>query len=1021
MERLVVTRVFLCLMVVEINAQDKYLEFAKAQFANDNAKALMDQNKFKEAIIEARKGKKAFERAGWADGYLITNNIMTSAFIKSLQIDSANFYKNQTLNILRQYQIGDITKAAAYYVICNFFVVTRQLDSAIIYADKIFPLLKEDLTYVDTTGMPPFYKVGLTMFLNTDALDDLVNTIEGNTYNIKGTAYLSTYDYGQGELYFQQAARSYEKAKEYLNESANYFNQAMIYYGHFQVQIPGETTPYFAQAVEYFEKAIEAAEKSSKDYKALVGYIHSFMGKLYYLNHQNEDGKKHLDESIRLISQNDKAPLTRKCGIDGSLIEVMVKLEKLYYETEESARKQYAARATEIEKYINEFFANTVTYNDRRIQNTIFTKLARIHTNLEEWNKAYDLLNQSFQIINPETSIDLDFDDLKNAIESKSSIAGVDLDMMTFLHLAEMFEAQAIATNQTTLIGKANDFFKLAGIALEKNRPQYNFQSGLLHLGETGQLSLNYYANLIYSGAIRTEYKLEKYSVENILNYTEKAKGHIFRTRLNLNKIIDEQPKPIQSRYKDLNEQIHATWIALQNPQTNNNYNRKLPLEKKLINLQKQYDDFIRDTIAEKNKAFSNSYWQDQKEISIAEVQNLLIKNKSTILLSYAFDFKYNDIYLTWISLKETGVEKVTLPANFEQLMNQFQNYLENEISIDSEEHLSQYLNNAYELYKLLIGPIPNVMVKFKKLIVLPAAQLHRLNFEALLSEKCTTESVFDPSKEPYFRFDTLPYLIKKLNFQYGNPVMALMHQENIAYDRDDQTMDYLDYGGFEPEYGIRNQDDYDPVLNKDIFDELGKKSFESFAIIDSLRILLNGLKTKIWSNRQADERNFRLAADTYVFNVLHLSLHSLPNNREPFESRLLFYKSLSDDFDDDLTVNEIFNIRIRANLGIISSCSSGAGNLQIGEGPSSLGRGFAFAGCPSLIVGMWPLQAKATRNVLTRFFKSLRTGASVSKSLQTAKRNYLYSNEIDPYAKAPYYWSGLVLWGKDSTLVFGN
>ncbi|MCH7412442.1 CHAT domain-containing protein [Belliella sp. R4-6] len=143
--------------------------------------------------------------------------------------------------------------------------------------------------------------------------------------------------------------------------------------------------------------------------------------------------------------------------------------------------------------------------------------------------------------------------------------------------------------------------------------------------------------------------------------------------------------------------------------------------------------------------------------------------------------------------------------------------------------------------------------------------------------------------------------------------------------------------------------------------------------------------------------------------SVFHLAAHGHSELSNPGYNALVF----GDDLEDYLTVNEIYDWSLNADLGVLSACGSGVVNNNQGAGILSLGRAFNYAGVPSLVISLWEIPDKQSAIIMQLFYTNLMKGLSKSESLRQAKLSYLAQTE-DEYLRHPYYWAGLVLIGSD-------
>ncbi len=120
---------------------------------------------------------------------------------------------------------------------------------------------------------------------------------------------------------------------------------------------------------------------------------------------------------------------------------------------------------------------------------------------------------------------------------------------------------------------------------------------------------------------------------------------------------------------------------------------------------------------------------------------------------------------------------------------------------------------------------------------------------------------------------------------------------------------------------------------------------------------------------------------------------------------------------DGDLTSSEIYVSNSEANLAVLSACNTGFGKLEKGEGVMSMARAFHFSGVPSVIMSLWKVPDKETKEIMVSFYKHLKKGETKSVALRNAKIDYLVSVD-DKNLKHPYFWSGFILNGNTDALM---
>ena len=143
---------------------------------------------------------------------------------------------------------------------------------------------------------------------------------------------------------------------------------------------------------------------------------------------------------------------------------------------------------------------------------------------------------------------------------------------------------------------------------------------------------------------------------------------------------------------------------------------------------------------------------------------------------------------------------------------------------------------------------------------------------------------------------------------------------------------------------------------------------------------------------------------------VIHLATHGLLETDTVFTRSYLSAVALADDADSDgfLTVREVMEMELKAELAVLSACDSGRGKIT-GDGVIGLSRGYLSAGVPSVVVSLWPVSDQATAYMMVQFYGALGKGLGKAAALRSA---ILSTREQAP---DPRLWAPFTLYG------FGN
>jgi len=165
--------------------------------------------------------------------------------------------------------------------------------------------------------------------------------------------------------------------------------------------------------------------------------------------------------------------------------------------------------------------------------------------------------------------------------------------------------------------------------------------------------------------------------------------------------------------------------------------------------------------------------------------------------------------------------------------------------------------------------------------------------------------------------------------------------------------------------------------------------------------------KATILSGGKATEEAFRSAAANA--RMLHFATHGLVDDARGELSALVLAAPGRGSKDDGLlTAREIASMSLRAQLAVLSACSTAQGTFRDGEGTIGLGWAFARAGVPSVVVTQWPVNDSATALFMKAFYAALSAGASKAAAMGSAVK----AVRSDPRFAHPRFWAAFELVG---------
>jgi CHAT domain-containing protein len=106
------------------------------------------------------------------------------------------------------------------------------------------------------------------------------------------------------------------------------------------------------------------------------------------------------------------------------------------------------------------------------------------------------------------------------------------------------------------------------------------------------------------------------------------------------------------------------------------------------------------------------------------------------------------------------------------------------------------------------------------------------------------------------------------------------------------------------------------------------------------------------------------------------------------------------------LTANEILDLKLNADLVVLSACNTGKGKIT-GDGVVGLSRAFVVARVPSVIVSLWSIPDLPTALLMTEFYRHIQHQPDKAQAL---RQSMLTTMKQYPY---PLDWAAFILIGE--------
>lgn len=279
-----------------------------------------------------------------------------------------------------------------------------------------------------------------------------------------------------------------------------------------------------------------------------------------------------------------------------------------------------------------------------------------------------------------------------------------------------------------------------------------------------------------------------------------------------------------------------------------------------------------------------------------------------------------------------------------------------------------EFLRKSYELYQSLIQPILPHISSTSKLYIIPEGSLLLLPFEMLIPK---LPNLNQPPIGINFNLD---YLLKDYTIQYN-------FSSSLAFSPFKPYKGELDFLAVAPTYEGKN---FTPLSLEEV-NELGSlftKENKQISLLTDQDISQESL------GRQKGG------------DIVHISAHG-------YYSRKSRSPSIALQDTSELSYKEIFDLDLKSNLLVLSSCRGGIGQISNGEGVLALNRAFMYAGSQNIIYSLWSVREKPTKELMISFYNYIFAGYSYPSALRRAKIDMI--NHKKTFMAFPIFWAGFV------------
>lgn len=403
------------------------------------------------------------------------------------------------------------------------------------------------------------------------------------------------------------------------------------------------------------------------------------------------------------------------------------------------------------------------------------------------------------------------------------------------------------------------------------------------------------------------------------------------------------------------------------------------------VKAQNEWGTFL-DSLKTGYRKYYNLRYADPG-ISLTEVQNKIPENTTVI----RYFFIGNELNAVVLSKKTAELRKLNT-TDINQQIHRVQDFNSAEENVFSDLH---------SLYNKLWKPL-EALVKTEEVIIIPDGELFNLSFETLTPNKIQS-------------YNKLAHhsLLARHAVSYSFSSFLLNDATGSVNSKNDLV-------AFAPGFSKELKSVYAKKISDSVnLDRNYLNLLPQPGAVELVKKFNAKFRGKFFLNEKASRKSFTENAGNS--RVIHIATHAESNNLSPELSSLVFAKDAAaeDRNENYLYSYQIYDQNLASDMAVLSACETGKPQKNPGEGMISMAHAFSYAGCKSIVTGLWKMDEKSTSQILEHFYSHLQAGTSKNKALQLAKLDYLAHAKGN--TASPAYWSGLVLMGDTSEIEFSS
>ena len=538
-------------------------------------------------------------------------------------------------------------------------------------------------------------------------------------------------------------------------------------------------------------------------------------------------------------------------------------------------------------------------------------------------------------------------------------------------------------------------------------------ENQIKRFGRTQNLQANFRAERVDYYRDTIALLVESHQETNAFHVLERSRAQTFLTQLAERDIVfSDFPEKIEERRRQIGRKYDQTQNEIAKLNVQQQGDRIEILLGRLQELRWDYQDITEKIVGASPKLGTLRYPQPL-DLEAA----LQALDPGTVMLSYSVDESQTHLF---ILDREDRLRVETLAIGEKKLRIEVEKILELQKWHAVPALYTEPLRQAGErLYKALIQPAEESIAKSDRILIVPDGPLHLLPF-ALLVRKT------GPGKRDFDYFVEW----KPLHSVLSATVYSELKKQRRSKSEESQHAITLAAFG-DPKFPAASYGDtYAEVRDLDVYVRAAAERGFDFRPLPYSREEVNRVvalypegDAQAYLGAEASEE--RAKAIGKSTRILHFATHGRYDHRIPLNSyvALTIPRELREGQENGLLQAwEIYeDVRLDADLVVLSACESGLGDELATEGLIGLTRAFQFAGARTVASSLWQVEDWATAELMERLYRHLRSGKTKDEALRAAQLELIRGpvETVDREGRvvtrdlsSPYYWAAFQMIG---------